>query len=69
MTLTYYYNEKHEIFSIFEIINPGFWTETFNEVETGIHLSKEDFEKYKEMLNSDDNTITAMAIEIIKNKI
>lgn len=67
MTLTYYYNEKHEILSIFEVKNPGFWTETFIEIETGIHLPKKDFEKYKEMLNSEDNTITAIAIEIIKN--
>jgi hypothetical protein len=43
MTLTYYYNEKHEILSIFEVKNPGFWTETFIEIETGIHLPKKKF--------------------------
>jgi hypothetical protein len=68
MTLTYCYNKKHEILDIFEIINPGFFTETFREIEVGIYLPKNEYEKYKEMLDSDDNTITAIAIKIIKNK-
>lgn len=71
MTLTYHYNEKDELLSIFEVITygPNFFDEAFKEIEIGIHLSKNDYEKYKEMLSSNDSTVTAIAIEIIKNKL